>query len=285
MYVQINKDTRDSLHRNVIAKMCMGSHAHGLADERSDEDILYVYYDKNYGNTIFNETNGWQYKNGNVDENYQELRVFIQNVLTAKMCGNLEALLDGWEFNENNLNDDMEHALHVIFSRLKDIKSYALAKSYLGYIKKDIKHTRKMLADSRPLASRDLHKKLAHIIRGIDTVAYLLDYDNYAFYRESLSPIKHLAKQIKFGYTDLTYEFVYKLINDSEQGMCEMRVDLNARLDTGNIYRRCNPVHLDSIHNMLNGFISHTGDTFDVIDYDDDLRYNILEKGESFQYN
>ena len=45
MYVQIDKELRDQLQENVIAKFSMGSHAHGLADEHSDEDILYVYYD------------------------------------------------------------------------------------------------------------------------------------------------------------------------------------------------------------------------------------------------
>lgn len=284
MYVQIDKHMRDSLQGNVIAKMYMGSHAHGLADEDSDEDILYVYYDMEHGHTIFNETNGWQYKNGNVDENYQELRVFISNLITAKMCGNLEALLDGWTFNDQNINRECELALDVIFKRLRDIRSYALIKSYLGYAKKDIKNARKMLAEDCPLDSRDLRKKIVHIIRGIDTVAYLLHQERYSFTRKSQSLIKDFAIQTKRCRNLLIRETIDGLLNSNEEAVNKMRDQANKQLESHGLYRRGEPCHLRSINSMLTAFVQDVDDEFDRIDYDEDLRMNILEKGESHQY-
>jgi len=284
MYVQIDKKFRDSLQENVIAMMYMGSHAHGLADDESDEDIIYVYFDTDHGKTIFNETNGWQYRNGNVDENYQELRVFIHNLITAKMCGNLEAILDGWESIEDSLEYEDRIQLDELFTMLRKIRSYALIKSYLGYAKKDIKNARKMLDGGCPLDSRDLRKKLAHIMRGIDTVGYLLNGSPYSFNRRSKRAIKISARQIKRGH-DITLEDINDILDGNEKNMQSLRDDVNKNLDEHTIYRRGDPTKLSLISKMLTSFVLNVSDQFKPIEYSDTLRLDILEKGETHQYH
>lgn len=285
MYVQINKETRDSLQENVIAEMMMGSHAHGLATEDSDKDVLYIYYDRNYGQNIFWESNGWQYKADGVDENYQELRVFIRNLITAKMCGNLEALLGEWKFR-NSVVYDATFALDVVFTRLTELKSYALTKSYIGYIKKDLKNAHSLIQAAGmeiAIESKDLRKKIAHVIRGLNTVAYLLGEDEYVFKPySSLTTEYETALFIKNGSMKLTADWVESFMTESESTMNQYRDRLNAMLDSQQIARRGTAAQLDYINDMLAHALTMLNGT--DIEYDDSLRFDIVEKGESHQY-
>lgn len=283
MYVQIEKTVRDSLQKNVIAEMMMGSHAHGLADEKSDKDILYIYYDKDYGNNIYWESNGWQYKTDGIDENYQEIRVFIRNLITAKMCGNLEALLGGWVLNEN-LSKANALSLDVLFKLLMSLKSYAIIKSYMGYAKKDMKNAEVILnqAGDKAFESRDFRKKITHIIRGLNTIVFLLEEGTYDFFEGSESEDYEMAKEIKSGNLQYCCGWLTSFIEVSNSSLTEYREQLNNKLNSKTISRRGDSHILNRINGLLNYLVSKIEGT--TIDYNDDLRLDIIEKGENHQY-
>lgn len=290
MYVQIDKSTRDDIHKNVLVKMMMGSCAHGLDTKDSDQDILYVYYDKNYGRDIFWETNGWQYKADGVDENYQEIRVFIRNVITAKMCGNLEALLGGWEIPDWISNYTHEF-LGRLLTRLSELRSYAIAKSYTGYCKKDITSACGILADLRDVvntdvrtnASQALRKKIVHIMRGINTIEYLLGLDEYVFSNNSRGLKKHKeAYDIKTGETELTWDWVSEWMDIQVGKLGEYRDELNSMLNASEITRRGSCDDLLEVNQLL-GYVLNDRNGSDI-KYNISDRLNIIETGESFQY-
>jgi len=285
MYVQINKETRDSLQKNVIAEMMMGSHAHGLATKDSDKDVLYIYYDRNYGQNIFWESNGWQYKADGVDENYQELRVFIRNLITAKMCGNLEALLGEWKFTEHVVYN-ATLALNILFIRLTNLKSYAITKSYLGYVKKDLKIATTIFQAAgieKSDESNEFRKKLTHIIRGLNTVGYLLGETEYLFTpNSSLTTEYETALFIKNGSMKLTAEWVESFMRESESTMNQYRDKLNSMLNAQQIARRGANDQLNVINSTLEYALTLLTGT-DIV-YDESLRFDIVEKGESHQY-
>lgn len=174
MYTQINEELRDQLQSNIIASGVMGSHAHGLNCEGSDRDFLYLYFDPRFGYGVNWELNGWQFKNGNIDENYQEIRVFVRNLIIGESPADYEALRHGFKIVNSHCNPLLNDLLNQLIS---NCNSYALVKAYIGYLKKDCNSLARLVENDCPIDSIGLRKKVAHIIRGMSTIKHFIIHD------------------------------------------------------------------------------------------------------------
>jgi len=179
IYVKIdneNKDNRDELYENKVMSLTMGSHSHGLADESSDSDIIHVYYDNGYSSRIHDDTNGWQYKTDDgVDENYQELRVFVRNILRGSDVATYESL-----FGEITYHTDSEY-LRELVDKLKAHMSYVTLKAYLGYIRKDAHNISNFAFPNFDSIKekRSLRKMVTHYTRGIKVIESIINDNGY----------------------------------------------------------------------------------------------------------
>jgi len=194
MYIQIDSGLTIQLDRKCFASGLMGSHAHGLQDEESDTDKLRLFYDANYEGSIHNENYGFQYKTEYADINYQEIRTYIRNLIIGDSPADFEALQFGF------VSESVEWKALEEFLK-SNINSYALIKSYLGYVKKDIKEARNIIKNT--ISSRALFKRLSHISRGLDTASNLIMTRPYSFGKNTTSYEFINAKTMKDGTNDL----------------------------------------------------------------------------------
>lgn len=307
MYVQINKSLRDQLHANVVARAFMGSHAYGLNGPHSDLDVLYLYYDGNYGDTMCWERNGWQYKTEDgVDENYQEIRHYIQNLVVGESPADYEALRTGFTYIQSA-------GLIELFDYMATrCVTYTLMKSYLGYIKKDF--SRFSAFPSTRYDSRDLRKSVSHLVRGESILRHLMGDGNYQF---TTNPIDHgvawsICNNILHGVQHV-HELSSIQIDDNSDDWTFLstpteimiysvdelrsfatlahtysigiREALNSSLNDSKITRRMSVDVLRKIDHMLYDVVYdlRNMNCGQGIDYGD-LRYVIIEKGVTHQY-
>ena len=307
MYVQINKSLRDQLQANVIARAFMGSHAYGLNGPRSDLDVLYLYYDANYGDTMCWERNGWQYKTEDgVDENYQEIRHYIQNLVVGESPADYEALRTGF-------TDVRSAELIELFDYISTrCVTYTLMKSYLGYIKKDF--SRFSSCPTAHYDSRDLRKSVSHMVRGESILRHLLGDGNYQFtsnpidhgvawticnkilhgvsHAYELSPIQIDDDQDDWTFLNTPTEIMVYSVDElrsfatsAHDYSVGIRDTLNTSLNDGKVNRRMPVDVLRKVDTLLCSAV------YDLrcmnygqrIDYGD-LRYVIIEKGVTHQY-
>ena len=274
MYVQIDETVRNQLHKNVICHMLMGSHAHGLNNETSDTDYLYIFEEDI--NSLFREDNGWQYKTKDVDENYQSLGTFIRNVVKSESPTNFEALLGGWNFstvsNRNAVISD-------IFNILSKNRSYALIKSYLGFAKKDGAWLMKTLDDR---ITNDICNKLSHFYRGVETAKILLNNEEYIFHSDCNYDYRFRTaynyKNNHLGNTKISE--LKEMIIVTLFEIDELSKRMNGMLDKHLIHRRFNESDMKRIDELYKEFKVQSY----AIDYGD-VVYKIIENGMTFQYN
>lgn len=279
MYVQIDKMLRDSLQHNVLATGYMGSYAHGLNGPGSDTDILYLYYDMDCGRSIAWERNGWQFKNGVVDENYQEIRHFIRNLIIGESPADYEALRGGF---------DVGQICPMIIRDLLDIlsrqcQSYTLIKSYLGYMKKD-----EIAIYRIPFAhqgSAENRKRMSHLVRAESTVRHLLGDGNYQFTRDTADhgEAYDICRKIKFGEMDLEAALDYA--DRAYDYTRPTRNTFNELLNSGKINRRMSTDTLIQIDTKLMQLLDklNSDNRFSKINYGN-LPYAIIEDGVTHQY-
>lgn len=275
MYVQIDKDVSSQLEKFTIATMFMGSHAHGTNTEDSDQDIIKIFTESN--DECFNQDNGWQYKEENIDTNYQSLRTFIRNVVTGESPADFEALFGGW-----NLTSKQPNQLNEIFELLKQNRSYALIKSYIGYAKKDANFIIKTLSTNQSdevWEFKEIKNKTSHLFRGVETAKILMNDEKYIFcpqyqFDPRHKEAKNLKENLKFSRIGLI-EFAKSQLDSAE----EIRKKINSMLDNRKIHRRFDLNKLKRIDDLFKQIKQNN-----IIDYGN-LRYQIMEKGITFQYN
>jgi hypothetical protein len=239
MYVQIDKEQYESLKTRTIASGVMGSYAHGLEDSQSDIDNLHLYIDETFGNGLFFENNGYQYKSETADENFQELRVFVKNIIIGESPADYECLMNGFNVDPDlSQSSVLKTQIIKLLNDLKSTYSYALLKSYIGYAKKDAKKILEMVDTKIPTDSRELRKKMAHLHRGVITARDLLNKSNYQFNRESISVHKKLNQEIKLGNFYTRYAEIIDFVNEFNSENEFLRKTLNEKLDSGEIHRR-----------------------------------------------
>jgi predicted nucleotidyltransferase len=274
LYVQIGKDVSSQLEKFTIATMFMGSHAHGTNTEDSDQDIIKIFTESN--DECFNQDNGWQYKHENVDFNYQSLRTFIRNVVTGESPADFEALFGGWKLSSRQPNQ-----INEIFELLKQNRSYALIKSYIGYAKKDANFIIKTLSTNQSdkvLDFKEIKNKTSHLYRGVETAKILMNDEKYIFcpgfeHEERHKYVRRLKKNVHSSRIELI-DFVSQQLNSAE----EIRVKINLMLDNKQIQRRFDLDKLKQIDMLFKQFKQNN-----EIDYGNS-RYQIMEKGLTFQY-
>jgi len=275
MYVQIDDKIREGFENNIICSMFMGSHAHALNNSTSDIDILWIYQEKE--STLFSEDNGWQYKSDVCDYNYQSLRTFIRNCIKGDSPADFEALMSGWKFSQFNKFADA-YKVDEIFTILRTNRSYALLKSYLGYVKKDGKYILSTLTEST-VQTKDICNKLSHMYRGIETVKILMNNEEYIFCDGHNSDMRW---QRAWAYKNIagvtTNTEIINIVNELFVEYESLKTKLNTMLDNRGIVRRFDIEKLKEIELIYNT-INQTA----VYDFAD-LNYQITEKGMTHQY-
>lgn len=274
MYVQIDTRLRDALMRNVVACGLMGSHAYGLNTESSDMDILHLYYDPEYANSFTWVANGWQYKNGGTDENYQEIRHYIRNLIIGESPADYDVLKSGFV-----VGDSRTRSIPVLFNALREsCVSYSLIKSFIGYIKKDYGAYTSVDHSHR----HEVRKRVSHMVRGLSVVNHLLGIGPYQFDGQVGGREWELCKRILDGDVSVTeLDVIADGIKDESDGI---RTILNDSLNAQRISRRMNVDAMKRIDDILCGVINELSDIqFDRIDYGN-YRYDVIEKGVTHQY-
>lgn len=275
MYVQIDDKIQKQLENANICNMLMGSHAHGLSNPDSDLDVLYIYQENNA--SLFSEDNGWQYKTSLVDINHQSLRTFIRNCIKGDSPADFESLMGGWRFKECSYFEDNDK-VNEIFSILKTNRSYALLKSYLGYVKKDGKYILNTLTESCH-QTREICNKLSHMYRGIETVKILMNNEEYVFRIGYSSDVRwQRALTYKNIAGSASNQDIINIVNEMFVEYEELKTKLNTMLDDRAIVRRFDIAKLKEIESIYST-INQTA-TFDF----GDLNYNITEYGITHQY-
>jgi hypothetical protein len=275
MYVQIDDKIREGFESNIICSMFMGSHAHGLNNSTSDIDILWIYQEKE--STLFSEDNGWQFKSDVCDYNYQSLRTFIRNCIKGDSPADFEALMSGWKFSQFNKLMDA-YKVDEIFTILRTNRSYALLKSYLGYVKKDGKYILSTLTESTA-QTKEICNKLSHMYRGIETVKLLMNNEEYVFCDGHVSDMRW---QRAWAYKNIagvtTNAEIINIVNELFVEYESLKNKLNTMLDNRGIVRRFDIEKLKQIESIY-ASINQTS----VYDFGD-LNYHITEKGMTHQY-
>lgn len=277
MYVQIDDNIREQFYGHNICSMFMGSHAHALNNASSDIDILWIYQEQE--SALFSEDNGWQYKTSVADYNYQSLRTFIRNCIKGDSPADFESLMAGWEFckSDNKIFADSDK-VSEIFSILRTNRSYALLKSYLGYVKKDGKYILSTLTESTA-QTKEICNKLSHMYRGIETVKLLMNNEEYVFCDGHTSDMRW---QRAWAYKNIagvtTNAEIINIVNELFVEYESLKNKLNTMLDNRGIVRRFDIEKLKQIESIY-ASINQTS----VYDFGD-LNYHITEKGMTHQY-
>ena len=256
MYIPINEDVFNQLKKNVIATSKMGSSIHGTKNEHSDDDLLYLYYDKNYSNGIIRDTNGWQYKDteNKIDHNFQEIRTFIQNVISSESHTDHEALVFGFEADKRLLRWILQHI---------NIITYRTVKSYLGRVKKDFKAISNIVSNDKYDVNA-LYKKHYHVLYGLSYMNNILsDIDMPSIDR--LSDVKNNGLSTS-EYTEL----------------CELKVvlehELSHQFENGNLQQRPAARWFSELDNAITTLLNeYKSDNFTDIQFGD-LLYDVMEQ-------
>ena len=283
MYVQINRDLRNQLQTNTIAHVVMGSAAYGLDGPQSDIDMLYLYFDPFYAETFCWERNGWQFKNGDVDENYQEIRHYIQNLIVGESPADYESLKAGFTCT---CMADIE--LKLLFDILSsNVSTYALIKSYIGYVKKD--WNRLCRIPDAYVNSYDARKAVSHIIRGMSTIKHLRSGSSYQYTPDKSDHGSDWDRcnQILRGNHPYTNRELIDMANEGYLTSVEIRNALIDELNRGEIARRISidvmkriDERLATVVRALDADQRYHGRR---IDYGD-IRYAIANSGVTYQY-
>ena len=283
-YVQIDKTVRDSLQRNVVCRLLMGSHAHGIADEHSDVDYIYIYVDCEYDKTFHCESVGYQYKLDGVDENYQELRMFIRNVINGKNPSDFESLHGDFEFCGKLLDSDSRMFFNDIMKVLRSVRSYSLIKSYTGFAKKDAKHAKEMLETGCRYDARALRKKLSHLYRGNIIANDLLMDNKYQFGHSALMwTCKDKARKIKCAEYLTEIDQIERFIEEQEFLTQFIRDKAAVMLSSHELSRRASIESQMKIESRLKDFLISSDNHFIPVSYGH-IRHQIWEYGPDFQY-
>lgn len=260
-----DKKLLDSLNEATVATIKVGSHMYNLDNADSDNDYLNIYFDES--NSFMWEHHQLQYKDENTDRNFTTLQGFIRNAMTGDATINIEVIFSE-ELKNSNLNFLYKHRYSFI--------NYNIIKSYLGLAKRDLKYYKKDTSNLRN-HTKETNKKLSHFVRGIIFAKMLLsgyfvvDMEDTNTFGDFV-PDLDLLTRIKDGTTEAMNA---ELVHYFENAMNELRIELNHKLETGQISRFMDPVKMKALDKEVKnqGLIDEVN-----IDYGD-IFYEALEKG------
>jgi predicted nucleotidyltransferase len=155
----------EKLKQATLVKCKMGSHLYGTNTENSDEDFLHIYAtSQNELNSFIYTNHQLQYKENGVDHNFVSLHSFIRNCINGDSTVNFEII------HSNELKNT---CLSFLNTNKKIFNTYTIARSFLGFSKRDIKHFSKCSTEYEKF------KKLEHIVRGDIIASNLINCSEY----------------------------------------------------------------------------------------------------------
>jgi predicted nucleotidyltransferase len=183
MNIHIEKNKFDFILENTIYyKFTIGSKLYGISDEKSDTDYLIVYHPfKNQLLNPFTNPHQLQYKDleNNIDYNLIDIITFIRNLVSGDSTINYE-IINGEEIKNTDLS--------FLYENRNSFKTFNIAKAYLGFARRDVKHFFKRNS------IEDMISGLLHIERSISIAKYIMYGDS------SLESIYDNLAYMKIGY-------------------------------------------------------------------------------------
>jgi hypothetical protein len=155
-----DEDLFIKLRSHSIYSAIVGSRMYGMFDKLSDIDHLYILPTPNYVlNDLFKTHHQLQYKEKGQDHVFVFLDTFLKNIFNGDSTINFEVFQEIVEGSH----------LDWLRSYRKDLYTYTIIKSYLGFAKRDIKY---FPYDKDLRAKR---RKLKHIYRGYLSAKLILE--------------------------------------------------------------------------------------------------------------
>lgn len=201
-----DKELFEKLKLATLAKVRIGSMLYGTNNSLSDIDELNIYATSENELKSFVWTNHQlQYKEDGIDHNFVSLHSFVRNIIN----------------DDSTINFEVVHSDELKGSRLgflhdfrNSFNTYTVARSFLGFAKRDCKHFSKCTTDY------EKRKKIEHIIRGYyiadELISKHFDFKNLSlFLRNILSVCTKDINTVKY-YSDQ---------------LDVLRILLNAKLD------------------------------------------------------
>lgn len=162
MNIHVTDDhLKNELFNSELIRIPFGSHVYGLNNQHSDEDYICIYAESDIERDSFLwEHHNYQIKENDTDYIFTTLNNFIRNLINGDMPGNLESIYDV---------SLTESPLAFLYDNRESFLSYSNIRSFLGYAKRDLKHS--LRDDSR----------LCHAYRSVLSARKILDksYDPY----------------------------------------------------------------------------------------------------------
>lgn len=247
----------NTLKKNSLISMEVGSAMYGISDILSDKDFLSVYLtSKSELYSVSFSHHQIQYKDSinNIDFNFVSIHSFIRNLLSGDSTINFEMIN-----TQSLLNNDFRF---LYDNRLKFF-TYNVIRSYCGLARRDVNEISSLSNE------RDKNKKLLHSYRGYEFAKSILDksfsIDTISNeLREKLIEIKSFNENDRIN---LSIELKSKIE--------ELRRDINTKLDKKEIIR-----YIDSkFQRELDEWVISLFKEQELIEFDLDLFYNVNEKG------
>lgn len=214
MNIHIEDDTlKQELFNSELLRIPFGSHVYGLNNENSDEDFICIYAESYIErNSFLWEHHNFQIKENNTDFIFTSLNNFIRNLMNGDMPGNLESI---W------LPEMEQSLLSYLYDIREEFISYANIRSFLGYAKRDLKHS--LRDDSR----------LCHAYRSVISAKKLLSgtFNPYCNTWKEYD----ILKDMKEGKLSLSEKRQY--CGNMEQVVHDLRVSINESLESGRMNR------------------------------------------------
>lgn len=246
----------NSLIKNTIFKIRIGSHLYNCNNQNSDEDYLYIYLENEENKRSFCfEHHQLQYKKDNIDYNFVTIQNFIRNLFTGDSTINFECLY----------SDEMKNCLLTSENYINEFSNYNIIKSYLGMAKRDIKFFFK----EKDLIEK--YKKVFHIKRAIETSKNLINKNKYCNDFSNLKYIKEVG--LIEEYSDSEYK---KIMENFDIEISNLRFILNGKLEKKEINRCFNIEKMKDIDKYINSL--YINRKLENLDYKD-LFYRVIENG------
>ena len=222
-----DEQLKDELFNSELIRIPFGSLVYGLNNEKSDEDFICIYAESNIEQQSFLwEHHNYQIKENGVDYIFTTLNNFIRNLLNGDMPGNLEAV-----HHYVLIGTPLEY----LYNHKHEFLSYANIRSFLGYAKRDLKHS--LRDDSR----------LCHAYRSLISAKKILEND-YSPYCATWDEYV-ILKNMKEGNLSLNDKKNY--CSNMEIEIQNMRDKINHMLENNEIARFMDIKKMINLDNWL----------------------------------
>lgn len=207
-----DSELKKQLFDSELIRIPFGSHVYGLNNENSDEDFICIYaeHPKEQHSFLW-EHHNFQIKHEDTDYIFTTLRNFVRNLINGDMPGNLESIH----------HDVMKNGyFSFLYNHRKDFYSYSNLRSFLGYAKRDLKHSSK-------------NDRLCHAYRSIMSAKKIID----DCYTPDCSEWNEYAILLDIKNGTVTKDQRKDIIEQLNDIMVILRESINIDLENGDIIR------------------------------------------------